>query len=76
MTMEDLQGADCADPEAPGGDPVLAGRRVPRQNLLDAQKGGGFADGFWAGFPPVKRRPARAIVQLKMTATAGHAHSL
>ncbi|MBM5811000.1 MAG: DUF433 domain-containing protein [Gammaproteobacteria bacterium] len=46
-----------------GGTPVLPGKRVPVQTLLDYLKGGQTIDDFLDGFPSVTRQRVVAFLE-------------
>lgn len=51
-------------PERVSGAPCFAGTRVPIQNLFDYLEGGETLEDFLAGFPPVSREQAIAVLEL------------
>lgn len=57
------------DPERLHGEPCFKGTRVPVQALFDLMQDGGSLEEFVAGFEPVTREQAAAVVRL---AADGH----
>jgi uncharacterized protein (DUF433 family) len=52
------------NPEKLSGTPVFAGTRVPVKNLFDYLEGGDSLEDFLAGFPPVTREQAIAVLEM------------
>ena len=52
------------NPEKVSGTPVFAGTRVPVKNLFDYLEGGESLADFLAGFPPVTREQAIAVLAI------------
>ena len=59
-----LYGQVSIDPEVMSGTPVIAGTRVPVQNLFDYIEGGDGLEEFLDDFPSVSKSMAIAVLEM------------